>query len=184
MLLWIWLFHIPEYSQFHGWAWACMITFCAWYLLGALWGLLRVSTHTKSPIIISCTLPVNSTSSLFFQNLISSLSPPGGLPTLAHPPQPAGSHTVFPHSSVSFCTSVYSDIYIVSITRVLVVPCLPQWATSYSRAEASRTWASSWELAQCTWGSRLVSWYSHAEPRVLSCHSDYTKPDWEQGPSL
>lgn len=49
-------------------------------------------------------------------------------PSHISPPTPTCWFTtlyLLPHSSVSFCTTVYSYIYIVSITRVLVVPSRP-----------------------------------------------------------
>lgn len=39
--------------------------FCAGYLLGAFWGCCSASSHTTSPVIIPCLLPLYSAVSLF-----------------------------------------------------------------------------------------------------------------------
>lgn len=137
-------------------------------------GLARLSFHawyseppyTKSPVIIHCHRPVYSTNSVLFQNLVSSLPPPGGLPTLRPPLPPvipAGHGTVFaPTLFCVFFTIAYSYIYIVPITRASLCPAHP--------------------LSHKLFKGRGMD--SSAEPGALSYYLNYTKLPWEQRPSL
>lgn len=107
----------------------CFIFQCVWACMFKLSKLvLRASPHWVSSYD-TLPLPIYSTNSLLFQILISSLPTPGGLPTLAHAPHTPTCWAVrlylLPHSSVSFCTIVYSHIYIVPITRAWLCPAHP-----------------------------------------------------------
>lgn len=74
---------------------ACLSFLCLVLIRGFLKPPQHLHTH-QVPLTISSPLPVYSTTSPFFQNLISSLPPPRGLPTSARlPPTPLAHRTVF-----------------------------------------------------------------------------------------
>lgn len=106
---------------------ACLSFLCLVLIRGSLKPPQRLHTH-QVLLIIPSSLPVYSTTPPFFSKFDfkfasswepSHVSPPTATCWLTTPYS-------FPHSSVFFCTTVRSYIYIVSVTRALAVPSHPR----------------------------------------------------------
>lgn len=111
------LFHIPVYNQFHGCAWACTFKL-------SVPGTQSLPTHRVSSY--NTPSPPYSFNYFFTLSKFDFKFAFSWGPSHIGPPTPtcwATTLYLLPHSSVSFCTIMYSYIDIVPITRVPVVPC-------------------------------------------------------------